>query len=393
MSHNTSLFPELERTLGETRATGVFPSQRIQEFLATGRIRTSLPVEPKQIQPASLDLRLGPIAYRVRASFLPGRAATVEEKIRDLGMAEMDLRAGAVFEKRCVYIVPLMEEWFLPEDVSGKANPKSTTGRLDLFTRLITDFGTEFERVPHGYKGKLYAEVVPRTFTVSVREGMRLNQVRFVRGSPLPLKESATLGKLHEEEPLAYAADDSPADPEIRHVLPISVDLAGGNGASIVGYKARSHAPLIDLAKVGFYDPEEFWDPIPSCKRIILDPNDFYILVSKEKVSVRPDLAAEMVAYDPAVGEFRIHYAGFFDPGFGYGLDQGKGTHAVLEVRSHEVPFVIEDGQLVGRLVYERLTEEPDKIYGASIGSSYQCQGLSLTKQFRRHSESLPPVV
>ena len=235
-----------------------------------------------------------------------------------------------------------------------------------------------------GYKGKLYAEVVPRTFTVAVREGMRLNQVRFVRGSPPPLRESATLTKLHEQEPLAYTADDSPADPEIRHGLPISIDLAGGPGAAVVGFKAKSHAPLIDLAKVNFYDPEEFWDPIPSSKRIILDPNDFYILVSKEKVSVRPDLAGEMVAYDPAVGEFRIHYAGFFDPGFGYGLDQGKGTRAVLEVRSHEVPFVIEDGQLVGRLVFERLTDVPHKIYGVGIGSSYQAQGLSLSKQFRR---------
>ena len=399
MSYHSLLFPELQQDWREPRNTGVFPSQKIQQFIASGWIRASKPVTEEQIQPASLDLRLGPVAYRVRASFLPGKSSTVEEKVRDLGMNEIDLRPGAVFEKRCVYVVPLLEEWFLPEDVSGKSNPKSTTGRLDMFTRLITDFGTEFERVAQGYKGKLYAEVVPRTFTVAVREGMRLNQVRFVRGSPLPLRESATLSKLHEQEPLAYTADDSPADPQIRHGLPISIDLAGSAGAlsgeqveSIIGYKAKSHAPLIDLSKVNYYDPDEFWEPIRSCKRIILDPNDFYVLVSKEKVSIRPDLAGEMVAYDPAVGEFRIHYAGFFDPGFGYGLDQGKGTHAVLEVRSHEVPFVIEDGQLVGRLVYERLTEAPDKIYGASIGSSYQCQGLSLSKQFRRHSESLPPV-
>ena len=384
MSYHSLLFPELEQDSPAPRSTGVFPSQKIQEFIDSGRIHASTPIAEAQIQPASLDLRLGPVAYRVRASFLPGKSSTVEEKIRELGMNEMDLRAGAVFEKRCVYVVPLVEEWYLPDDISGKSNPKSTTGRLDIFTRLITDYGTEFERVAQGYKGKLYAEVVPRTFTVAVREGMRLNQVRFVRGSPPPLRESATLTKLHEQEPLAYTADDSPADPEIRHGLPISIDLAGGPGAAVVGFKAKSHAPLIDLAKVNFYDPEEFWDPIPSSKKIILDPNDFYILVSKEKVSVRPDLAGEMVAYDPAVGEFRIHYAGFFDPGFGYCLDQGKGTHAVLEVRSHEVPFVIEDGQLVGRLVFERLTDVPHKIYGVGIGSSYQAQGLSLSKQFRR---------
>ena len=380
MSHNTSLFPELERTLGETRATGVFPSQRIQEFLATGRIRTSLPVEPKQIQPASLDLRLGPVAYRVRASFLPGRAATVEEKVRDLGMTEIDLRTGAVFEKRCVYIVPLMEEWFLPDDVSGKANPKSTTGRLDLFTRLITDFGTEFEKVPAGYKGKLYAEVVPRTFSVRLQAGMSLNQVRLVRGKPAPLREDFTLGKLHEESPLAFSSDDRPAEsPRL-----ISIDLAGASGAEVVGYKAKNHAPLIDLALVNHYNLSEFWEPIQSTRRIILDPDDFYILVSKEKVSVPPHLAAEMVAYDPSIGEFRIHYAGFFDPGFGYAVEEGRGTTAVLEVRSHEVPFVVEDGQVVGRLIYERLLEAPEKIYGPKIGSSYQSQGLSLSKQFKR---------
>src|SRR3990170_4882958 len=280
MSHNTSLFPELERTLGEPRGTGVFPSQRIKEFLATGRIRPSLPVEPRQIQPASLDLRLGPEAFRVRASFLPGRAATVEEKVRELGMAEIDLRTGAVFEKRCVYIVPLMEEWFLPDDVSGKANPKSTTGRLDLFTRLITDFGTEFEKVPAGYKGKLYAEVVPRTFSVRLQAGMSLNQVRFVRGKPAPLREDFTLGKLHEESPLAFSPDDSPAEsPRL-----ISIDLAGASGAEVVGYKAKNHAPLIDLALVNHYDPSEFWEPIQSTRKIILNPDDFYILVSKEKV-------------------------------------------------------------------------------------------------------------
>jgi dCTP deaminase len=380
MSHNTSLFPELERTLAETRATGVFPSQRIAEFIASGRIAATVPVEPKQIQPASLDLRLGPVAYRVRASFLPGRSATVEEKIRDLGMIEIDLTAGAVFEKRCVYIVPLSEEWFLPDAVSGKANPKSTTGRLDIFTRLITDYGTEFEKVPAGYKGKLYAEVVPRTFSVRLKTGMSLNQVRFVRGRPASLREDFTLGKLHEESPLAFTPDDSPAEsPRL-----ISIDLAGSSGSGVVGYKARNHAPLIDLSLVNHYDPGEFWEPIQSTRKIILDPDDFYILVSKEKVSVPPDLAAEMVAYDPAIGEFRIHYAGFFDPGFGYAVEEGRGTTAVLEVRSHEVPFVLEDGQVVGRLIYERLLESPEKIYGPKIGSSYQSQGLSLSKQFRR---------
>ena len=383
MSHNISLFPELRRGLAEateSRDRGVYPSQRIQEFIASGRIACRVPPEPKQIQPASLDLRLGPTAYRVRASFLPGKNSSVEEKIRDLGMTEIDLRAGAVFEKRCVYIVPLMEEWFLPEEVSGKANPKSTTGRLDLFTRLITDYGTEFERVPQGYRGRLYAEVVPRTFSVRLQEGMSLNQVRFIRGNPPLLQEERTLQELHVESPLSYSPDDSPAEsPRL-----ISIDLAGASGAEVVGYKAKNHAPLIDLALVNHYDPSEFWEPIHSTRRIILNPDDFYILVSKEKVSVPPHLAAEMVAYDPSIGEFRIHYAGFFDPGFGYAVEEGRGTTAVLEVRSHEVPFVVEDGQVVGRLIYERLLEVPEKIYGPKIGSSYQSQGLSLSKQFKR---------
>ena len=383
MSHNISLFPELRRGLAEateSRDRGVYPSQRIQEFIASGRIACRVPPEPKQIQPASLDLRLGPTAYRVRASFLPGKNSSVEEKIRDLGMTEIDLRAGAVFEKRCVYIVPLMEEWFLPEEVSGKANPKSTTGRLDLFTRLITDYGTEFERVPQGYRGRLYAEVVPRTFSVRLQEGMSLNQVRFIRGNPPLLQEERTLKELHVESPLSYSPDDSPAEsPRL-----ISIDLAGASGAEVVGYKAKNHAPLIDLALVNHYDPSEFWEPIHSTRRIILNPDDFYILVSKEKVSVPPHLAAEMVAYDPSIGEFRIHYAGFFDPGFGYAVEEGRGTTAVLEVRSHEVPFVVEDGQVVGRLIYERLLEAPEKIYGPKIGSSYQSQGLSLSKQFKR---------
>ena len=384
MNHNILLFPELEKDLRESHGTGVFPSQKIQEFIQTGRIRAALPITEAQIQPASIDLRMGPVAHRVRASFLPGKSSTVDEKIRDLGMTIIDLREGAVFEKYCTYIVPLVEELFLPDDVSGKANPKSTTGRLDIFTRLITDYGAGFEQVGEGYRGKLYVEVVPRTFSIRVQEGMRLNQLRLVRGSPSPLREEYTLGKLHEQEPLAYAPDNSPSEPEFHGGLPISVDLAGGEGFPVVGYKAKSHAPLVDLSKVNYYDPEEFWEPIPPTRRIILNPGDFYILISKEKVSIPPDLAGVMMAIDPTMGEFRIHYAGFFDPGFGYGLEQGKGTRAVLEVRSHEVPFVIEDGQTVGRLEYERLMEIPERIYGASIGSSYQSQGLSLSKQFKQ---------
>jgi len=314
-----SLFPDLDRDL-QSFSTGILPSQEIESLIDKQAIRGPVAVDRDQVQPASIDLRLGATAFRVRASFLTGAKETVARKIADLCMHEIDLSRPAVLEKGCVYIIPLMEELHLTRDISGKANPKSTTGRLDIFTRLITDYGTEFERVPAGYKGRLYVEV-----------------------------EAAA-------------------------------------GSTIIGYKAKKHAPLVDLSKVDHYDPSEFWDPIVGLResRLVLDPNDFYILVSKEKIRVPPHYAAEMVAYDPSVGEFRIHYAGFFDPGFGYGSDDIRGTRAVLEVRSHEVPFLIESGQTVGRLIYERLLAKPKKIYGSGIGSSYQSQGLALSKQFKR---------
>ncbi|HEY5648048.1 MAG TPA: 2'-deoxycytidine 5'-triphosphate deaminase, partial [Nitrospiria bacterium] len=332
-------------------------------------------------------LRLGPVAYRVRASFLPGKDATVMEGISGLVMHEIDLSSPAVMEKGCVYIVPLMEELNLPDEIFGKANPKSTTGRLDVFTRLITDYGEEFERVPAGYKGKLYAEVVPRTFSILVREGTKLNQLRLIDGLPPAgsVSNDEKLGELDQKETLVYSPDDRPKAAKIAEGLWISVDLEGIDGDDLIGFRAKHHAPLIDLSKVNYYNPLEFWEPIrsPKSKSLILNPDDFYILISKEKVRIPADYAAEMVAYDPSVGEFRIHYAGFFDPGFGYGNNNIKGTRAVLEVRSHEVPFLLGDGQVVGRLIYETLRDTPKKIYGTTIGSSYQGQGLSLSKQFK----------
>jgi len=384
-----SLFPELEQDL-KSFTTGILPSQKIRELVESGRILgvNKNKIEEEQIQPSSLDLRLGPIAYRVQASFLPGPNSTVESIVKELVMTEIDLRRPTVFEKCCVYIVPLMEQLHLPSDISAKANPKSSTGRLDIFTRMICDYGKEFERIPGGYKGKLYAEVVPRTFTVIVYEGLKLNQLRFVRGSPPP--SDTKLQELNKQKTLVYVDEDSPKDPEIDKGLRISINLQGDKERNIIGYRAKKNAPAIDLSKINFYEPEDFWDqiPAPNSKAIILNPDDFHILVSKEKVRIPHDYAAEMVAYDPSIGEFRIHYAGFFDPGFGYGSSDIKGTCAVLEVRSHEVPFLIEDGQVVGRLIYERLLAKPDKIYGVNIGSSYQSQGLALSKQFKRFLHS-----
>lgn len=379
-----SLFPEwLPETPG-ARTTGVLPSQAIRELIGNGRIVGNPAITPEQVQPASLDLRLGDIAHRVRASFLPGPNGTVEAKIKELRMTRVDLTSAAVFEKGCVYIVPLLEELNLPADISGKANPKSTTGRLDVFIRLITDYGVEFERVPPGYKGKLYAEVVSRTFTVAVRAGMRLNQLRFVRGNPT--FTDGLISDLDEQETLIYMDEENSAKARVDRGLKITVNLEASEPGEIVAYKARGHAPAIELDRIDYYSPEEFWEVRQqnATKDLILEPGDFYILASRERVRVPPDFAAEMVPFDPSVGEFRIHYAGFFDPGFGYGTSDIKGTPAVLEVRAHEVPFLIEHGQFVGRLTYMPLLSRPDKIYGMQIGSSYQKQALTLSKQFHR---------
>lgn len=375
--HNTgTLFPELEEA---DVSTGVLPSQQIDYLISRKAIYAKTAIANDQVQPASIDLRLGRVAYRVRASFLPGENSSVTDKIQDMGMHKLDLTRPAVLEKGCVYIIPLIEELNLPRDIYGKANPKSTTGRLDIFTRLIADRGTEFESVPNGYRGELFVEVVPRTFSILVQEGIRLNQLRFIRSRSTPRNPT-----LDQMEPLAYREDDSPAGATSKNELQISIDLRGTGERNIIGYKAKSHAPLIDLSKVNHYEPLDFWDPILSDKRsIVLDPDDFYILVSKERIRIPPNVSASMVAYDPSVGEFRVHYAGFFDPGFGYGDNDILGTKAVLEVRSHEVPFLVEDGQVVGRLLYERLAAIPKKIYGADIGSSYQRQGLALSKQFK----------
>ena len=364
--------------------TGLLPSQAIRKLIDQGRISASPAITEEQIQPASLDLRLGEIAHRVQASFLPGQLSTVEDRIRYLRMMRVDLTRAAILEKGCVYIVPLLESVNLPADVSARANPKSTTGRLDIFTRLITDYGAEFEGVAAGYKGKLYAEIVPRTFTVAVRAGMRLNQLRFVRGKPT--SPDSVISALDEEQNLVYLDENSPIKAQVDRGLMISVNLEAAEPSEVIAYRAKRNSPAIELDKVNHYSPEDFWDIKyqPKNKALILDPGDFYILASKERVRVPPECAAEMIPIDTSVGEFRIHYAGFFDPGFGYGLSDIKGTRAVLEVRAHEVPFMIEHRQVVGRLKYMRLLSRPDKIYGSDIGSSYQRQELTLSKQFRK---------
>ena len=355
--------------------TGVLPDHAIRRLIDDAAITATPAILPEQVQPASLDLRLGDVAYRVRASFLAGSGQTVRDRLREFEMHRVDLSNGAVLEKGCVYVVPLMEGLALPEGVQAVANAKSSTGRLDLLTRMITDGGVEFDRVAPGYAGPLYAEICPRSFSVLVRPGMRLNQIRFREGQAVLSDDE--LRARHARVALVSG------DAVISDGLGFSVDLKPGEG-DLVGYRAKPHSGVIDLDRIGAYDPAEFWEEIRTRQgRIILDPGAFYILVSREAVHIPPDCAAEMAPYLAMVGEFRVHYAGFFDPGFGHDAAGGAGSRGVLEVRCHEAPFVLEHAQVVGRLVYERMAAVPETLYGAGIKSNYQGQGLKLSKHFR----------
>jgi dCTP deaminase len=355
------------------------PYQALQALIDGGEIAADLPMTPQQLPPASLDLRLGSVAYRVRASFMPGPGVPVLDKIGQFGMHQIDLSAGAVLERGCVYIVPLQERVQLSSQLSAFANPKSSIGRLDVFTRVIADGATAFDRLPDGYKGPLYAEIAPRTFSISVRQGSRLCQLRVRRGAPT-LGQGA-LKRLHEHHQLVDSGSDAPIIQDDQ--IGVTLDLTPDPVTRVIGFRARKHTDVIDVEAKGAYDAADFWEPIASHKGggIVLDPDDFHILATRERVAVPPDHAAEMIAYDTMVGEFRVHYAGFFDPGFGFG--PGGASKAVLEVRSHDVPFLLEHGQIIGWLRYEKLAGMPDRVYGHDIGSSYQGQGLKLGKQFK----------
>jgi len=394
----TTLFPmpELDGSSGELfpppgpreleHATGILPSQLLRDAIErTREIRSLDPILDDQIQPASLDLRLGEVAHRVRASFLPGPDHTVAEKLQAVTLHMLDLRESAVLECNGVYIVPLQEQLALRYRTSGAANPKSSTGRLNVFARVITDRGTEFDAIRSNYVGPLYVELSPRSFSIRVRKGSRLVQLRVRRGRPT--SSNAALRRLHEEIGFDIVPPGAPIRQElIEGGLAVSVDVVGTRRTGFVGYKARKHTLVVDVDRVDHYAVRDFWDPVFTRKGtgIILDPDDFYILASREAVAIPTDQAAEMLAYDTLVGEFRVHYAGFFDPGFGMPETGGSGSRAVLEVRSHEVPFLIEHGQIIGRLVYERLIAKPDRLYGGAIGSSYQRQGLALSKHFKK---------
>ncbi|MBJ2153350.1 2'-deoxycytidine 5'-triphosphate deaminase [Paracoccus sp. IB05] len=355
--------------------SGVLPDHAIRSLIESRAILATSPILDAQVQPASLDLRLGRYAWRVRASFLAGRDRRVSARLEEFAMHRIDLSEGAVLEKGCVYLIELAESLALPKGITAVANAKSSTGRLDLLTRTITDGGSEFDRIPEAYSGPLYAEVCPRSFSVLVREGQRLNQIRFRAGEAR--LSDADLAKLHREVPLVDGT------PVISEGLGFSVDLRPTEG-TLAGYRAKPHTGVIDLDRIAHYPARDFWEEVHSEDgSIILDPGAFYILVSREAVTIPPDHAAEMAPYLAMVGEFRVHYAGFFDPGFGHDAAGGHGSRGVLEVRCHEAPFVLEHGQVVGRLVYERMSSPPGRIYGADLKSNYQGQGLKLAKQFR----------
>ncbi|MEL7105248.1 MAG: 2'-deoxycytidine 5'-triphosphate deaminase [Pseudomonadota bacterium] len=354
---------------------GVLPDEGLNKLIADGAITSTKPIAPGQVQPASLDLRLGAVAYRVRASFLAGKARRVADRLAEFTMHEVDLTEGAVLEKGCVYVVPLLERLDLPQGLSGAASAKSSIGRLDLLTRIITDHGTEFDRIPDGYTGPLYVEICPQSFSVIARTGQLLNQVIFRQGQTIISDDD--LRALHADSPIVSG------DAVIDGGLGFSVDLRPAAG-TLVGYRAKPHAGVIDLDKIAHYAAADFWEEVHSTTGwTILDPGAFYILVSREAIAIPPTHAAEMAPYLAMVGEFRVHYAGFFDPGFGWAEAGGTGSRGVLEVRCHDAPFVLEHGQIVGRLVYERMSRAPKTLYGREIKSNYQGQGLKLSKHFR----------
>jgi len=379
--------------------SGIIPFQHLRTLVRQGAIKADNPITSEQIQPASLDLRLGTKAYRLLSSFLPEPSDqqsqfTIEDLYRsDLVMYDMDLSQGAILEKGHVYLVPLMERLKLPKDIRGRTNPKSSTGRLDIFTRVVTDLHVGFDEIRPGYSGPLFLEIVPRSFTIRIQAGLALNQLRLMSGKPLV--SDSSLRALHRQTPLlcqngGHGESDQPLsakDIRVNNGLFLRVDLRGTSEGdrAIVGYRAKKNSHVIDLNRIGHYSASDYWEPLHrnATATMLLEPEEFYILASKERIQVPPGYSAEMVAYEAACGELRTHYAGFFDPGFGYANPTRKGTQVVLEVRPHDVPFRIHDGQTFFKVMYEKMQDIPSHLYGTSLGSSYSQQGLTLSKHFK----------
>ena len=367
---------------------GYLPCQLIEQVHRQGMIRSQETILASQIQPVSMDLRLGPKAYRIQCSFLPDNEP-VETKLKEVSLYDFDITDGGILEKNAIYLIPLMEELSLSSSLCGLANPKSSTGRLDMFTRVIVDGGHRFDEIPLGYKGKLYLEIISRSFPVKIHAGLSLNQLRLANVSSQSLDKKKLVLK-YRNNPILFdrSGFSIPVDEvKVEEGIYVSVDVSGDQPDSIIAYKAKTNSTVIDLSKTKYYKAEEFWEPIYRNKKnwLILEPESFYIMMSKERVCIWPDWLAEMVAYEPNSGELRTHYAGFFDSGFGWnGTDDliNQGTRAVMEVRPHDVPFMVEDGQTFCRLKFEKVVERPEKLYGLSLNSNYHSQGLALSKYF-----------
>jgi dCTP deaminase len=388
--------PALPADAAERRrdhSSGVLPAQRLRdaiarEWIVAGERR----IMPESVQPASVDLRLGERAWVLRCSFLPDSDSTVEQKVEELAFEEIDLRDGATLERDRPYLVPLIEELRLPQQIRAKANPKSSTGRLDVFTRVLTDRSHRFDEIAAGYSGRLYLEVVPRTFAIRVKTGLGLNQVRLIDGDGR-LTDRELL-ELHRREPLLFRDSEPVADSSLSlgDGLFLSLDASGGPD-STVGYRAKKNSLPIDLTKTRSLSWQDYWEPVhpEAGQRIVLEPEVFYLLLSAEGVSIPPSFAAEMLAYDPTAGELRTHYAGFFDPGFGFSRGSAPpGSRAALEVRARDVSFMVEHGQPVCKLAFERMAEEPDVLYGEDVGSNYQGQQTMLSKHFLDQPSATP---
>ncbi len=362
--------------------SGVLPRESLAKAIEAGVIHSTWTIPDHGIQPASVDLRLGETAYRLRCSFLPGRE-TVASKLADYTMGEVSLIGGAILERNRPYLIPLMEELALPPGVRARANPRSSTGRLDVFTRVVTDHSSRFDDIDEGYRGRIYLEVVSRSFTIRVDRASSLNQLRLLCGRAGVGDDE--LRTAHAQAPILFR-DDAPVPPEdlpVRDGLSLSLDLTGDDDG-LVGYRAKRNSHLLDLSLVGQHEVVEFWEPVVNepGARLVLEPEEFYLLLSAENLRVPPGFAGEMIAFDPTSGELRTHYAGFFDPGFGHGTDP-QGSRATLEVRAHDVPFVVEHGQQVCKLSFERMAAVPGVLYGQDIGSHYQSQRIVLSKHFR----------
>ena len=343
-----------------------------------------------QIQMASIDLSLKGPVYGMRASGLPRRGETVRSRI------DASAKTGYTFNltgedkllsRRQTYIIPLNEGLKLPPGFAARFSPKSSTGRVDVLARILADGIPHFDSVPaEGYRGPLYLEVTPLSCDILLRSGQSLMQMRLRQGDSLV--SANDLVTLQAEKGIVWGKDGKPIAPEklslAEHGLYMHVDL----DRDIVGFMARD--PILaelSFAKSDFYDPYDFWEPItrPKGGSIVLNPGRFYLLATKERVKVPSNICGDIAAYDASTGEFRTHYAGFFDPGFGGSKPEERGTVGVMEVRGREIPFELQDNQPVCRMDFQWLDEVPNRLYGA--GNNYTGEQPSLGKFFRNRQE------